>query len=79
MYVCICAAVTDREIVRQVERGADSLEQIRFELGVATCCGQCADCARQLIDETLASARPSTGASAAAGITIRPILVTSTS
>lgn len=53
MYVCVCNAVTDREIVERVRAGADSLEAIRFELGVATCCGQCADCARAVVEEAL--------------------------
>ena len=53
MYVCVCNAVTDREIVERVRAGTVTLEAMRFELGVATCCGQCADCARELIDETL--------------------------
>jgi bacterioferritin-associated ferredoxin len=53
MYVCVCNAVTDREIVERVRAGADSIESIRFELGVATCCGQCNDCAVRLIEDTL--------------------------
>jgi bacterioferritin-associated ferredoxin len=55
MYICICNAVTDREIVEQVQRGAASIEAIRFELGVATCCGLCTDCATKLIEDTLSA------------------------
>ena len=51
MYVCVCNAVTDREIVERVRAGADTLEAVRFELGVATCCGQCAECAQAVIDD----------------------------
>ena len=50
MYVCVCNAVTDREIVERVRRGSDTIEAIRFELGVATCCGQCTDCALEVIE-----------------------------
>jgi bacterioferritin-associated ferredoxin len=53
MYVCVCNAVTDREIVERVRAGADTLEAIRFELGVATCCGQCADCAREVVETAM--------------------------
>jgi bacterioferritin-associated ferredoxin len=53
MYVCVCNAVTDREIVERVHAGADTIEAIRFELGVATCCGQCSDCAQAVIDDAL--------------------------
>jgi bacterioferritin-associated ferredoxin len=63
MYVCVCNAVTDREIVERVRRGARSLESIRIELGVASGCGQCVECASALIDRTLSAIDdPSTGA-----------------
>jgi bacterioferritin-associated ferredoxin len=53
MYVCVCNAVTDREIVERVRAGSRTIESIRYELGVGACCGQCGDCAVALIDETL--------------------------
>ena len=51
MYVCVCNAVTDREIVERVRAGADTLEALRFELGVAPCRGQRAECAQAVIDD----------------------------
>lgn len=42
MYICICKAVTDREIRQAAELGANSLSEIQECLGVATCCGKCA-------------------------------------
>ncbi len=53
MYVCICNGVTDHEIRRRVEAGTTAYEALQYELGVGTCCGQCADCARSVIEETL--------------------------
>ena len=50
MYVCICNGVTDRDIRRAAENGANSLEALSKQLQVATCCGRCADCARDLLD-----------------------------
>ena len=45
MYVCICNAVTERQIEAQIADGADSFEQLQQQLQVATCCGSCRDAA----------------------------------
>ncbi|PHV11028.1 (2Fe-2S)-binding protein [Chitinimonas sp. BJB300] len=52
MYVCICNAVTDKQILRAVEHGCDSMRDLRIELGVAGCCGKCAPDARALLLES---------------------------
>jgi bacterioferritin-associated ferredoxin len=52
MFVCVCNAVTDREIRQCAELGASSLEEIRSCLGVATCCGKCEGLAHQILVET---------------------------
>ncbi|MGD8208114.1 MAG: (2Fe-2S)-binding protein [Chromatiales bacterium] len=57
MYVCVCNAVTDRDICAAAARGACSLEALGEELKVATCCGRCADCARRVLAEALADDR----------------------
>lgn len=49
MYVCICNAVTDKQIRRAVHDGCDSMRELRMELGVAGCCGKCAPDARALL------------------------------
>ena len=59
MYVCVCNAVTDREIAQCAELGARTLDDLRDVLGIATCCGRCEDAARELL-ATHAGAR-STG------------------
>ncbi|GAB4469466.1 MAG: hypothetical protein OHK0044_11510 [Burkholderiaceae bacterium] len=53
MYVCICHAVTDREIRAAVARGAARLDDLTLALGVGAGCGCCREAARALIDETL--------------------------
>lgn len=53
MYVCLCRAVTDRQIRESVENGASSFRDVRAELDVGTCCGRCVPEARELIDQTL--------------------------
>jgi len=56
MYVCICNAVTDRQIREARENGARSIEALGRELKVATCCGRCADCAEKILCEKASSA-----------------------
>jgi bacterioferritin-associated ferredoxin len=51
MYICICNAVTDRDIRRCAERGACSLRELRDELGVATNCGKCTQAAKAVLRE----------------------------
>ncbi|WP_334107762.1 (2Fe-2S)-binding protein [Methylobacillus sp.] len=51
MYVCVCRAVTDRQILQAARAGASSLKDLRRELGVGMECGQCASCARQCLRE----------------------------
>jgi bacterioferritin-associated ferredoxin len=55
MYVCLCNGITENQIRDAVSDGVRSLRELRAGLGVATCCGQCADCAQQVIHETLST------------------------
>ena len=49
MYVCICNAVTDRQIKKAVQEGHGTFEKIQLQLDVATCCGQCESHAKEVI------------------------------
>lgn len=49
MFVCICNAVTDRQIKETVAAGAVSLTDLTDRLGVANCCGCCADLASSFL------------------------------
>jgi bacterioferritin-associated ferredoxin len=49
MYVCVCNAVTDREIRAAAQLGARTVEDLQASLGVATCCRRCTDCARGVL------------------------------
>ncbi|MEO8386307.1 MAG: bacterioferritin-associated ferredoxin [Betaproteobacteria bacterium] len=51
MYICICNAVTEKDIRFAVESGCDSFRRVRNELGVATTCGQCKKDACRVIRE----------------------------
>jgi len=48
MIVCVCNRVSDREISRHAHAGM-SFDDIQLELGVATCCGACEGCARDIV------------------------------
>ena len=62
MYVCLCNAVTESEVVEACDRGANSLPDLQEELGVALGCGQCADtCCAMLEGKDALAAMPGTG------------------
>jgi bacterioferritin-associated ferredoxin len=54
MIVCICQRVSDRDIVRVVREGASSFEDLQIETGVASRCGCCQSCAREVFDKACA-------------------------
>jgi len=54
MIVCVCRRVSDREIARHARAGM-SFDEIQFELGVATQCGQCEGCARDVVAQCASS------------------------
>ena len=49
MYVCVCHAISDRQIREVVNRGAGSLDEVQAHLPVASCCGSCEESAREVI------------------------------
>lgn len=53
MYVCVCKAVTDKQIRAAVDQGAESMREVRRSLGVSTQCGRCACVARDVFNEAL--------------------------
>lgn len=50
MFVCICNAVTDREIKETVAAGASTMGDLQAQLGVATCCGSCTELASSFLN-----------------------------
>lgn len=49
MYICVCNAVTERQVRASVDAGATTLSDLQFQLGVATCCGCCAATAEEYL------------------------------
>jgi bacterioferritin-associated ferredoxin len=67
MYVCVCQAVTDRQIREAAESGARTLKDLRRDLGVTRDCGRCASCAHECLKEARSfPGKQSTGFSLAA-------------
>ncbi|MFM0070624.1 (2Fe-2S)-binding protein [Paraburkholderia sediminicola] len=52
MIVCVCKSVSDRKIRASIADGVDSFDELQFELGVASCCGKCADSVRGVMMES---------------------------
>ncbi len=58
MYVCVCKAITDKQIRRAAANGVDNLYELRQALGVASACGTCSDMAQAILNETNARGAP---------------------
>lgn len=54
MIVCICRRVSESQIARHARAGM-GFDDIQFELGVATQCGKCEGCARDVVAQCSAS------------------------
>lgn len=51
MIVCVCNNISDREIRQAVELGLTTMDELRRDLGVATCCGKCDSFAEDVLRE----------------------------
>ena len=56
MYVCICNAITERQIQAAVQQGLRSMAELESRLLVSTSCGSCREhaeeCLRKAIEIT---------------------------
>jgi len=51
MFICVCNAITERQVRDAVAAGARRLSDLQRELGVATSCGRCARMAKEYLRE----------------------------
>ena len=58
MYVCICNAITDKQIRQAVDAGVRNLWQLQAKLGVASNCGSCKEHASEILREKRQEASP---------------------
>lgn len=49
MFICICNAITERQVQSAVANGALTMSDLQGQLGVATCCGCCAETASEYL------------------------------
>jgi bacterioferritin-associated ferredoxin len=49
MYICICNAITDRQIRSAAAAGVTSMSDLSAQLGVGAGCGCCREAAQQLL------------------------------
>lgn len=55
MIVCLCHRVSDRDIRHAVDAGIRNFELLQDETRVASACGCCHDCAREVFDAAVGS------------------------
>ena len=53
MYVCVCHGISEKRLLQAIGEGVRSFEQLQSCTGVATCCGACEPCAREMLGEQL--------------------------
>ncbi len=49
MYICLCNAITDKQIRRAAEAGVEDIRGLQRELGVAVSCGSCSEHALSIV------------------------------
>lgn len=61
MYICLCNALTDRDIRTQCCQGGGSVSMVYRGLGCEPQCGKCVPMVRQLLRESTASSELEVG------------------
>lgn len=55
MYVCICNAVTEKDIHKAVKQGISSIDQLSEQTSVSLRCGSCQSRACKVLESALAN------------------------
>jgi len=55
MVVCICKGISDRRILKEIQEGHRSLEEIQECCGAATDCGCCVRQIREILDDEIST------------------------
>lgn len=72
MIVCICNAITERDIDEAIAAGATSATALREQLAVSSQCGSCKDCVEACLDRALSSQLTSRPAVAGVSLQVVP-------
>jgi len=59
MFICVCNAITEKDVLAAVAGGARSVSDLRGQLGLASCCGACAEMAQEYLPGGCYAASPS--------------------
>lgn len=59
MIVCVCNAITERDIDEAVADGATSMQALQDSLRVSSQCGSCSGCAEACLERALSERSPS--------------------
>lgn len=51
MYICVCKAVTDQQIVSKIENGICTFREITHCLGVGKGCGKCSNEVKKILNQ----------------------------
>ncbi len=51
VYICICNAITDKQVRAAAENGASNLWHLQNELGLGSNCGSCKHAAMEILRE----------------------------
>jgi len=51
MYVCVCNAVTERQVKEAIDAGATTVKALSRQLGVGSQCGACVSCAKECLQK----------------------------
>ena len=58
MYICLCNAITERQVRECARSGTCSVDELASKLGVGSGCGRCLECAVDLLREMHPAAQP---------------------
>lgn len=56
MFICICSAVSDRQIEQALDAGLTSVDALSAQTGAGACCGGCRPLLSSMIDERCSKA-----------------------
>lgn len=57
MYVCVCNAVTERDIHDAVDNGVQNMTQLARKTGCSSTCGCCQEMAAEVLADAMAEKR----------------------
>ena len=59
MLVCVCNGISDKQIDSALANGSSNFKDIRSELGIGNCCGQCVPFAKEMVNNKITEVQTS--------------------